>query len=68
MRQGPGARGQGPGKTPAAARLMTALDAVDNLFSDTSISPSDTLEALEELQSALDNKIDCLKALNPRDA
>lgn len=43
-------------------KQQKVLDAIDALFSDTSVPPEATLEALEEIQSEIETKIDCLKA------
>jgi hypothetical protein len=45
-----------------AAKQKIVTDAVDNLFGDMSVSPAVTLEALEEIQSDVESKIDALKA------
>ena len=44
-----------------AAKQKIVTDAVDNLFGDTSVSPAVTLEALEEIQSDVESKIEALK-------
>lgn len=50
--------------------IQKAKEAIDNLieklFSDTSVSQRETLDALEELQDSIEVKIDCLK-LDMRD-
>jgi hypothetical protein len=42
-------------------KLKAALDAIDEIFGDTSVCQQTTLDALEELQSDLDLKIDCIQ-------
>lgn len=46
-------------------KLKAAEEAIDRLFSDTSVPPSHTLDALEELQANIESKIDALKCENP---
>jgi hypothetical protein len=43
------------------AKGEAARKAIDNLFGDTSVDKQVTLDDLDELQSDIDNKIDCLK-------
>jgi hypothetical protein len=38
------------------------IDALDDLFGDTTVTKEQTLEYLEEIQSELESKIDALKA------
>jgi hypothetical protein len=45
--------------------LENAIRTINNLYSDTSQSPKETLEALEELQANCESKIDALKSENP---
>lgn len=40
--------------------LKAALDAVEDLFSDTTVSKRDTLESIEEVASSCEGKIDAL--------
>lgn len=44
------------------AKLKAALKAVEDLFSDTSVTPQATLKALEELQTDIEIKMEGLKA------
>jgi hypothetical protein len=41
-------------------RLGLAKQAIENLFSDTSVSAERTKDALEELRDDIDMKLDCL--------
>ena len=41
-------------------KLEAAKKAVDTLFSDTSVSPEETLDTLEELREYIEEKIDAL--------
>lgn len=41
-------------------KLGLAKQAIDNLFSDTSVSAERTKDALEELRDDIDMKLDCL--------
>ncbi len=40
--------------------IEKAKDAIEELFSDMSVSQSTTLKSLEELRDEIDNKIDCI--------
>jgi len=42
-------------------RLQQVLDAIDELFADTSVSQEDTLEALKEVGEKLDLLIECIE-------
>ena len=42
-------------------KVQVALQAIDNIFGDTSVSPETTLDQLEEIQADLEMKVDCLK-------
>jgi hypothetical protein len=42
-------------------KIRVARDAIDGLFSDTSVGPEETLSALEDLAADVDSKIDALK-------
>jgi hypothetical protein len=44
------------------AKGEAALEAIDALFGDTSVSKQVTLDDLEELQSDIETKIDALEA------
>lgn len=43
-------------------KKQAVLDKLNELFSDTTVSKRTTLEALEEIESELETKIDCLDA------
>jgi len=43
-------------------RKKEALELIDQLFGDTSVSKKETLDALEDIQSEVDSKIDALRA------
>jgi uncharacterized small protein (DUF1192 family) len=49
-------------------KLKAATDAIDALFSDTSVHASETLDALENLQADIESKIAALKDDIERDA
>ncbi|TAK59477.1 hypothetical protein [Methylobacter sp.] len=40
---------------------QAATDAIDAVFSDTSVSPDETLERLKELRSDIEMKMHCLE-------
>lgn len=42
-------------------KLATAMQAIEELFSDTSVGPEKTLAALEELRSEITMKMEALK-------
>jgi hypothetical protein len=46
----------------AVNKKNEALKAIGELFGDTSVSKKTTLDLLEELQSEIDSKIECLKS------
>jgi uncharacterized protein YukE len=46
----------------AVNKKDVALAAIDAVFGDTSVSKATTLDLLEELQSEIDSKIECLKS------
>jgi hypothetical protein len=50
-----------------SAKKDAASAAIDELFGDTSVPKETTLEELEELQSDVESKIDCLKEDIKRD-
>lgn len=43
-------------------KKQQALDAIDELFGDTSVSATTTLENLEEIRDEVESKIECIKA------
>jgi hypothetical protein len=49
-------------------KKQTVLDALDELFSDIGVPKKVTLDALEEIQSETESKIDALKADIEHDA
>jgi len=42
------------------AKLRAALLAIDRVFSDTSVTQEETLDALAELKDDIENKIECI--------
>lgn len=42
-------------------RVNAAQEAIDRLFGETSVSPEETLEALEDLRDDIEAKIDAVK-------
>ena len=44
------------------AKLRAAMRAIDSVFGDTRVPPEATLEALEEIQTDLEFKIEALKS------
>lgn len=51
-----------PEKSRIAAKLEEAKGAVEGLFSDASVSQQETLDAMEELCSDVEGKIDALRS------
>jgi hypothetical protein len=45
-----------------SAKVDQIIEAIDDLFSDTSVGPSETLERLLEIQDAVQSKLEALKA------
>jgi hypothetical protein len=43
-------------------KIALAIEAVDNIFSDTSVSQEETLDALAEVRESIEMKIECLKS------
>ena len=43
-------------------RLRRALDSIEAVFSDTSVPPEATIEALEEIQADVEAKLDALRS------